>query len=302
MSGAVQLRGLTRSFGDVLAVDAVDLEVDRNEVVGIVGPDASGKTTLMRMSVGVLTPDAGSVQVAGIDVHRQRAKARGRLGYMSQAFSLYRDLSVDENIWFFATLRRVSAADRKARAQRLLEATGLTRFTKRHAGQLSGGMKQKLGLICTLVHEPEVLFLDEPTNGVDPVSRREFWEILGDLRERVTVVITTPALDEAERCDRVALMSDGKLLAYDTPDRLRSLVTRPVWEVRVEQPFVAAELVEQALPDATVQLFGDRVHVVAEVGGQQVREILERGGHPSRVERIGPSLEDAYVQIVGSAA
>ncbi len=302
MEPAVEIRGLSKRFGEVRAVDGVDLDVRPHEVFGVVGPDAAGKTTLMRLAVGVLAPDAGSVRVEGVDVHRERARARGAIGYMSQAFSLYRDLSVRENIWFFATLRGVSRADRERRSRRLLDATGLAPFTDRAAGKLSGGMKQKLGLICTLVHEPRVLFLDEPTNGVDPVSRREFWAILGELRERMTIVVTTPALDEAERCDRVALVRDGGLLAVDTPAGLRARVTRPVWEVEVADPFGAAELVERALPGAAVQLFGDRVHVAAEVSAAEVRAILERGGHVASVARVAPSLEDAYVQLVGGAA
>ncbi|MCA9573365.1 MAG: ABC transporter ATP-binding protein, partial [Myxococcales bacterium] len=262
MEPAVAIEGLVRTFGATRAVDGVDLEVAEHQVFGIVGPDAAGKSTLMRLAVGVLAPDSGRVRVAGKDVHRERDAARGLLGYMSQAFSLYRDLTVTENIWFFATLRGVSRADRKARSARLLEATGLAPFTGRRAGQLSGGMKQKLRLICIFVHEPRVLFLDEPTNGVDPVSRHEFWEILGELRQRVTVVVTTPSLDEAERCDRVALMSGGRMLAVDTPEGLRGTVDDPVWEVATERPFDAALALEKAFPQATVQLFGDRVHVV----------------------------------------
>jgi len=300
MSAAVQIKSLVRSFGAVGAVDGVDLQVQPNEVFGIVGPDAAGKSTLMRLAVGVLAPDSGSVAVDGFDVHRQRNQARSRLGYMSQAFSLYRDLTVLENIWFFATLRGVSKRDRVARSERLLEATGLAPFTKRQAGMLSGGMKQKLGLICTLVHEPAVLFLDEPTNGVDPVSRREFWDILGELRERVTIVISTPALDEAERCDRVALMEHGKMLAIDSPQGLRQRVTQPVWELTVDAPFDAASYLESQLSEATVQLFGDRLHVVTEAPAESLGSLLEQGGHPASMRQIEPSLEDAYVQLVGA--
>ena len=300
MADAVEITGLSKRFGALKAVDCIDLRVGENEVFGIVGPDAAGKSTLMRLAVGVLAPDAGTVQVVGKDVHRDRNAARLQLGYMSQAFSLYRDLTVSENIWFFAKLRGVSAADRDARAGRLLDATGLAPFTGRQAGMLSGGMKQKLGLICTLVHEPKVLFLDEPTNGVDPVSRREFWDILGELRQRVTIVVTTPALDEAERCDRVALMEGGKMLAIDSPEGLRQRVTAPVWEVDVDDPFDAAAALERALPTATVQLFGDRVHVVSDTPGTQVQQILASAGYPSQVHQIEPSLEDAYVQLVGT--
>ena len=299
MGVSVEARGLVRTFGALRAVDGVDLTVHDNEVFGIVGPDAAGKTTLLRMLVGVLSATEGTVSLCGHDLVRERARTRLLLGYMSQAFSLYEDLTVAENIWFFATLRRVKRKDRKARAQRLLEATRLAPFTKRPAGKLSGGMKQKLGLICTLVHEPRVLFMDEPTNGVDPVSRREFWDIIGELRQRLSVVVTTPSLDEAERCDRVALMDAGRFVALDTPEALRARVTEPVWEVDVGQPFHAAEALGQLLPDSAVQLFGDRLHVVHDIHPARIRDALDEAGHPARVRRVEPSLEDAYVQIVG---
>ena len=297
MSLAVHATGLCRSFGDVRAVDGVDLDVEEHTLFGVVGPDAAGKTTLLRMLVGVLGADAGAIQLCGVDAIAQRRQTRLLLGYMSQRFSLYEDLSVAENIRFFASLRRVNRKDRDARAARVLEATGLAPFTKRYAGNLSGGMKQKLGLVCTLVHEPQVLFLDEPTNGVDPVSRREFWAILGELRQRVTVVVATPSLDEAERCDRVALMVDGKVLVVDTPQGLRDRVTRPVWEVECLGPFRAAEALEAAFPAASVQLFGDRLHVVHEVTEAELRGALGED-HDAEIRRIPPSLEDAYVQIV----
>ena len=295
---ALSARGLTRSFGAVRAVDGVDLDVHERELFGIVGPDAAGKTTLLRLLVGVLRPDAGEARILGHDIHKERQATRLLLGYMSQRFSLYEDLSVDENIAFFASLRGVSPADREARATRFLDATGLAPFRGRHAGKLSGGMKQKLGLTCTLVHEPKVLLLDEPTNGVDPVSRREFWEVLGELRTRITVIVTTPSLEEAERCDRVALMLDGKLLTVDTTDNLRASVTAPVWEVAVEAPFLAAELLEAALPPHTVQLFGDRLHVVHEISKEALQALLSAAGHAARIVRRTPSLEDAYVQLV----
>lgn len=300
MATAVEVRGLSRRFGDTCAVDGVDLDVDEHQIFGIIGPDAAGKTTLMRMLVGVLAPDTGTVRVCGRDVQRERAATRLLLGYMSQSFSLYPDLSIDENIWFFATLRGVSRRDRRARAGRLLEATGLAPFTRRAAGKLSGGMKQKLGLTCTLVHEPQVLFLDEPTNGVDPVSRREFWDLLGELRERMTIVVTTPDLDEAERCDRVALMADGRLLTVRTPAELRATVELPVWEVSTTAPFVAAEALEAALSDAAVQLFGDRLHVVAPTSAADLHELLAAAGHSAQIRRVEPSLEDAYVQLIGA--
>ncbi|MFT4625964.1 MAG: ABC-2 type transport system ATP-binding protein [Myxococcota bacterium] len=302
MTPAVHARGLRRSFGSVLAVDGVDLDVGDHGLFGIVGPDAAGKTTLLRMLVGVLTPDAGSLQILGDDALGPKGRNRLLIGYMSQKFSLYEDLTVAENIAFFGALRRVPRADRERRAARVLDATGLAPFTKRYAGNLSGGMKQKLGLVCTLVHEPRVLFLDEPTNGVDPVSRREFWSILGELRQRIAVVVATPSLDEAERCDRVALMVGGRIQVTDTPRGLRERVVVPVHEVEVESPFPAAEAVEAAFPGVSVQLFGDRLHVAGEVGPDALGAALSAAGHPTQVRRISPSLEDAYVQILGGEA
>ena len=298
MTHAVRARGLRRSFGKLVAVDGVDLEVEEHTLFGIVGPDAAGKTTLLRMLVGVVGPDAGTVEICGVDGLAQRRQTRLLIGYMSQKFSLYEDLSVAENIWFFGALRKVPRKLRQQRSDRVLKATGLAPFVKRHAGKLSGGMKQKLGLVCTLVHEPKVLFLDEPTNGVDPVSRREFWALLGELRERITVIVATPSLDEAERCDMVALMAGGRILVVDTPQGLRDRVTRPVWEVAVDDPFAASETLERALPDASVQLFGDRLHVVHEITERALSDVLTDAGHPSALRLIPPSLEDAYVQIV----
>jgi len=297
---AVQATGLRRSFGELVAVGGVDLAIPEREVFGIVGPDGAGKTTLLRLLVGVLAADQGSVQIVGHDLVKQRYETRFLLGYMSQAFSLYQDLTVLENIAFFASLRRVSRADRDARSKRLLAATGLAPFTKRRAGQLSGGMKQKLGLICTLVHEPKVLFLDEPTNGVDPVSRREFWDILGELRAHVTVVVSTPSLDEAERCDRVALMTGGKLLRVDTPDKLRFAVTLPVWEVQASDAVRAFSALEAAMPPNAAQLFGDRVHVVTDHPEAELHALLAGAGLTAAIRQVEPSLEDAYVQLVGA--
>jgi len=301
VTAAIEVQGLRKRFGDIAAVDGVDFSVEEKQILGIVGPDAAGKTTLMRLMVGILSPDDGRVALCGHDVVRERARTRLLLGYMSQAFSLYEDLTVAENIRFFATLRRVGRKDRKDRGARLLEATRLAPFVKRPAGKLSGGMKQKLGLICTLIHEPRVLFLDEPTNGVDPVSRREFWDIVGELRQRITIVVATPAMDEAERCDQVALMADGQFLAFATPDALRARVTTPVWEVDVGHPFAASEALSAHLPAEAVQLFGDRLHVVLDVEPGNLSTILEQSGHAARVRRVEPSMEDAYVKLVTGA-
>ncbi len=302
MEPAVDARGLTRRFDDLLAVDAVDFTVPEGQVVGLIGPDGAGKTTLIRMLVGVLSADAGSVAICGADIVKQRDKTRLLLGYMSQAFGLYEDLTVDENIHFFGALRLVSRKLRRKRMVRLLEFTRLEPFRGRQAGKLSGGMKQKLGLICTLLHEPRVLFLDEPTNGVDPVSRREFWDILGDLRGKVTVIVATPYMDEAERCDQVALMAEGRILAYDAPDALRERITDPVWEVELEQPFAAAEVLAQVMPEANVQLFGDLLHVLGPPDPQTIRTALAQAGHSCQVQQVRPTMEDAYVQLTQAAS
>ncbi len=294
---AVQATGLTRHFDDLVAVQGVDFTVPEGTVVGLIGPDGAGKTTLIRMMVGVLSPSAGQVSLCGHDVQKERDKTRLLLGYMSQAFGLYTDLSVAENIKFFARLRLVKRKDRIEREKRLLEFTRLAPFVKRHAGKLSGGMKQKLGLICTLLHEPRVLFLDEPTNGVDPVSRREFWDILGELRGKVTVVVATPYMDEAARCDLVALMAEGRILAYDSPERLRARITNPVWEIDTDRPFAAAELLTLALPDDDVQLFGDLLHVLGPASPDHALALLREGGHQASARQVPPSMEDAYVYL-----
>ncbi|MBN2800479.1 MAG: ABC transporter ATP-binding protein [Deltaproteobacteria bacterium] len=295
---AVLTEGLHKSFGEVHAVAGVDLRLPARQVLGIVGPDGAGKTTLIRLLVGVLAPDRGRVALMGHDALADRAAARGLIGYMSQAFSLYEDLTVQENIRFFARLRKVPATLRDQRAGRLLEATRLAPFIHRPAGKLSGGMKQKLGLICTLIHEPKVLFLDEPTNGVDPVSRREFWEIVDELRSDIAIVVSTPALEEAERCDQVALMSGGKILAHGTPDALRASLDVPVWELEVARPFQAAAVLGQTLSEDAVQLFGDRVHVAGDTDAEALTALLAAAGHQSVVRRIEPSLEDAYVRLI----
>jgi ABC-2 type transport system ATP-binding protein len=294
---AVQATGLVRRFDDLVAVREVDFTVPEGKVVGLIGPDGAGKTTLIRMMVGVLAPTKGTVSICGHDVQKERDKTRLLLGYMSQAFGLYTDLTVAENIKFFARLRLVKRKDRLEREKRLLEFTRLAPFVKRHAGKLSGGMKQKLGLICTLLHEPRVLFLDEPTNGVDPVSRREFWDILGELRGRVTVVVATPYMDEAERCDLVALMSDGRILAYDSPERLRARITDPVWEVETDRPFAAAELLTQAMPWCDVQLFGDMLHLLGPQEPSAALAVLREAGHTAQARQVPPSMEDAYVYL-----
>ncbi len=219
----IKTTNLTRKFGDVTAVDDLSLEIEEGEIFGLVGPDGAGKTTTMRLLTGILDPTSGSGSVYGKDIIKEAEPLKANIAYMSQRFGLYEDLTVIENINFYADIYRIDKKDRAKAIERLLGFSGLSPFTKRLAGKLSGGMKQKLGLTCSLIHTPKVLFLDEPTNGVDPVSRRDFWQILYQLlKEKVTILFSTSYLDEAERCKRVGLMHKGKLLRCDTPGNIKA--------------------------------------------------------------------------------
>jgi ABC-2 type transport system ATP-binding protein len=296
---AVRFSSVTKRFGATAALAGLSFEVARGEMFGLIGPDGAGKTTAIRLLCGLLHPDAGTVQVLGADPARQHAAITERVGYLSQRFTLYGDLTIDENIEFFAEIHGVR--DFRPRREQLLELTRLTPFRKRLAERLSGGMKQKLALACTLVHQPELVVLDEPTTGVDPVSRREFWKLLSEFLARgVTIVMSTPYLDEAERCTRVALMHEGQVLAADQPGRLRGQL--PGGLVEVVAPGAASALdAVRVLPGvADVQAFGDRLHVRlsaadgATVGAFTValhRELLP----DARVRAVEASLEDVFI-------
>ena len=222
MEPIIETRDLTRRFGDVTAVDHLALTVFPGEIFGLVGPDGAGKTTTLRMLCGLIDPDEGSARVAGYDAARESQQVKDKIGYMAQRFGLYLDLSVDENMDFYADLFDIVGNERVELKSRLLRMTRMAEFQDRQAGKLSGGMKQKLALMCTLLHRPQILFLDEPTNGVDPVSRRDFWAILYELlKEGITIVMTTAYLDEAERCNRVGLMYRGRLIRCDSPENLK---------------------------------------------------------------------------------
>ena len=246
---AIRSQGLRRAFGRLTAVAGLDLEVAGGEIFGLVGPDGAGKTTTIRMLTGVLPPTAGSAEVAGFDVVRQAERLKDHIGYMSQRFGLYADLTVQENIAFYADIYGVPRRELAARTDRLLGFSNLTPFRRRLAGDLSGGMKQKLGLACALIHTPRVLFLDEPTNGVDPVSRRDFWRILYQLvREKVTIFVSTAYLDEAERCNRLALLHEGRLLCLGTPDEVKAMMPGALLEVRTPAPRRTAAISKSISP------------------------------------------------------
>jgi len=303
---AIRARGLRKRFRALTAVDGIDLTVSQGEIFGLVGPDGAGKTTTMRMLCGILDPTEGEAEVAGYDLRRQPEQVKRRIGYMPQRFSLYADLTVAENLLFFANIYHVPRAERLRREQELLDFSRLAPFRTRLAGDLSGGMKQKLALACTLIHTPAVLFLDEPTTGVDPVSRRDFWKILYSLlREGVTLFVSTPYMDEAERCHRVALMDKGRILLCDTPDALKQRMKGDLLEL-IAQPQRQAKGMLSALPEVRgVQVFGDRLHVwVADASRdepQLLRSLSEHGIHVIASRRAVPGLEDVFVSVLSEA-
>jgi ABC-2 type transport system ATP-binding protein len=290
---ALVFDSVTKRYGATIAVNTVSFSVERGEMFGLIGPDGAGKTTSIRLLCGLLHPDAGTIRVAGLDPVKQHRQITAKIGYLSQRFSLYGDLSVDENVAFFAEIHGLP--DYTSRRDRLLEMTQLSRFRDRLADQLSGGMKQKLALACTLVHEPEVIVLDEPTTGVDPVSRREFWKLLSQfLASGITIVMSTPYLDEAERCSRVALLDRGCLLALDAPGALRASLPGKLYEIVTANPRAALGMLSRRGFHA--QLFGDRLHVRPPSSADDrtlVRAVAELPD--AQIRAITPSLEDVYI-------
>ena len=271
---AIEVRNLTKRFGGAPAVGGIKLDCAKGEVFGFVGPDGAGKTTIMRLLAAVMTPDEGSIAIEGVDVVANPELARAHISYMPQRFGLYEDLTVDENIEFFADLFGIDRRARDERAARLLAASGMTPFRKRRAGQLSGGMKQKLGLTCSLIHTPKVLLLDEPTAGVDPVSRRDFWRILYGLRgEGVAIVVATSYLDEAERCTRLGLLRSGQMLYCDTPTALKALMPGEIVAITTHAAREARPIVARREGVMSAILVGDSVHVVVDDAALRTGEI-----------------------------
>ena len=299
---AVVINGVSKRFGATEAVRDLSFEVRQGEMFGLIGPDGAGKTTTIRLLCGLLSADAGAIKILGRDPIRDHHAVTSQVGYFSQRFSLYGDLSVDENIAFFAEIHGLKHYD--DRRTRLLDMMQLTTFRGRLADRLSGGMKQKLALACTLVHEPRIVFLDEPTTGVDPVSRREFWKLLSEfLSQGITILMATPYLDEAERCSRVALLDQGSLLALDDPDMLRSSLAGVVAEV-IAEPRQHGVAALEAAPDVVdVQVFGERIHARLtcdpDVATGRVSAALDRPGITVSSLRIVPvSLEDVFIHRV----
>jgi ABC-2 type transport system ATP-binding protein len=303
-AAAIVLRDVIKRYGPAEALRGLSLEVARGEMFGLIGPDGAGKTTTIRLTCGLLSPDSGLVRVLGRDPVLEHRATTGAIGYLSQRFSLYGDLTVDENIAFFAEIHGVRRY--KTARDRLLDMTQLTPFRGRRADRLSGGMKQKLALACTLVHEPELLLLDEPTTGVDPVSRREFWKLLAEFLSRgLTIVMATPYLDEAERCSRVALLHEGRLLALDEPSRLQARLGGQILEIITETPRPPVEVLASVPGIEDVQLFGDRAHARIGAGPdaaavtRRVEEVLHRAGIGIvSVRPIVASLEDVFIDLI----
>ncbi|HZQ22156.1 MAG TPA: ABC transporter ATP-binding protein [Terriglobales bacterium] len=306
---SIELAGLTKSFPGVRAVDHLSFDVRAGEIFGLVGPDGAGKTTTLRMLAGVMARDEGTAIVAGVDVTRDPEAAKHHLSYMPQRFGLYEDLSVDENIRFYADLFGVSRAEREQRALQLLQAAGMSEFRKRLAGKLSGGMKQKLGLVCALIHRPKVILLDEPTTGVDPVSRRDFWRILYNLvSEGVAILTSTAYLDEAERCHRVALLNEGRLLFCDTPANLKAKLGKGVLAIITAEPRQVRDELESSEGVSSMMITGDGVHLVVDNASRRRAEFASKLGKAripfDEIQQVTPSIEDLFVEAVsrGSTA
>ncbi len=298
---AIRIQSVTKRFGDLTAVDQLSLEVQRGEMYALVGPDGAGKTTTIRMLCGITPPTSGDLTVLGYDVRKSIGEVRKRIGYLSQRFSLYGDLTVDENIEFFAEIHGVW--DYKERRNELLEFTRLTPFRTRLAEKLSGGMKQKLALACTLIHTPELIFLDEPTTGVDPVSRRDFWKVLSSLlKSGITILMTTPYLDEAERCTRVALMNEGKILMADTPQNLKQVMKGEIVELVCSDIRRAFTLLKQGNLVHEVQAFGDRLNIMVGDSQKEMTPILaqlnDRNIEVQDWRTIPPSLENVFISLM----
>ncbi len=299
----IEITHLLKKYGDVTAVDHLNLQVKRGEMLGLIGPDGAGKTTTLRILCGLLRANDGDCVLGGKNVKKELSAIRSLIGYMPQRFSLYPDLTVAENLRFFADLFCVPKAERETRLERLLQFSKLGPFSNRRANTLSGGMKQKLALSCTLIHTPQILLLDEPTTGVDPVSRREFWDILKELKEQgVTILLTTPYMDEAERCDRVAFIHKGRILAVERPKDIPGLYTRVLYELVCKNFVQAARRLEGQDDIESVQIFGDRVHISGH-DEEKIRSTVKKIMKDSGLEqytftKITANIEDVFVDLM----
>jgi ABC-2 type transport system ATP-binding protein len=301
----VEVSKLEKRFGTFRAVAGISFSVRRGEIFGFLGPNGAGKSTTIRMLCGLLTPTSGTGRVAGLDIVRETEQIKSRIGYMSQKFSLYDELTVEENIDFYSGIYRLPRAKKVERKDWVLEMAGLREHRRTRTSDLSGGWKQRLALGCAVLHEPPILFLDEPTSGVDPNSRRQFWELIYSMSERgVTVFVTTHYMEESEYCDRLGVVYRGELVALGTPRELKTNFMRgSVLEVACTRPNEAMALVEKLPQISEVALFGNGLHVVtsdANSATRAVREALESKFAPVSVEQITPTLEDVFVSLIES--
>ena len=303
MEDIVKLENIKKSFDEVTALNGVSFSIKKGEMFGLVGPDGAGKTTIIRVLCGIYCQDSGSASIFGYDTAKEINKIKGDIGYLSQRFSLYGDLTIDENLEFFAEIHRVEKYE--SVREELLDFTRLKPFRNRLAEKLSGGMKQKLGLICTLIHKPKILFLDEPTTGVDPVSRRDFWKILSELlKSEITIIITPPYLDEVERCARVALLNKGEIMIVDTPNNLKALLKDTIVEIIPDKVREAYKILLNKPFIKDVQAFGDRLNIFINDYNQNiplVNSVLNENGIVlinSRV--VPPSLENVFINLINS--
>jgi ABC-2 type transport system ATP-binding protein len=303
----ITVAGLTRRFGSFTAVDHLSFEVHPGEIFGFLGANGAGKSTTIRMLCGLLKPTSGTAIVGGIDVGRDPEGVKRRIGYMSQRFSLYRDLTVDQNIRFFAGIYGIAGARLEERRRFVVEMAGLRGREHTRTADLAGGWRQRLALGCAILHEPPIVFLDEPTGGVDPLSRRMFWKLIdAQSAAGTTVLVTTHYLDEAEHCDRIAIIDAGRLAALGTTDELKSIFAkRPIVEVRSDRPVDAMKLLEGMEQVEKTSIFGTAVHAVltsADDGGPEVvrRRLDEAGIGGASVEVVAPSLEDVFLEVAGA--
>ncbi len=300
---AIETRDLDRQFGATHAVRGLALKVKPGELFGLVGPDGAGKTTVLRLLAGLLEISSGHIVILGSDIGEDPEAIKPRIGYMAQQFSLYGELSVIENLRFFATLFDVRGSTLEARTKRLLEFAGLLEFKARRAAHLSGGMQKKLALACSLIHEPEILLLDEPTTGVDPVSRREFWNILAALHQQgTTILVSTPYMDEADRCSRVGLMYSGQMVVAGTPAHIRGLLTGEVVSLRTRDWHAAVRFLQDRADVLEVQTYGEAIHVIVESAKNQLPKLtqgLEQAGIEILEARQVPvRMEEAFISLI----
>jgi ABC-2 type transport system ATP-binding protein len=300
---SVDIKNLTRTFGSFTAVNGITFSVEKSEVFGFLGPNGAGKTTTIRMLCGILKPTSGEGTVNGLDIIQENEKIKGQIGYMSQKFSLYRDLNVEENIDFYAGIYGVRGGEHRGKKKWALEITGLAGAGRKLVRELPAGYKQKLALVCSLLHRPPIIFLDEPTAGVDPVSRRQFWDLIYHLKsaENTTVFVTTHYMDEAEHCERIGLIQSGSLAAIGSPQELKQRIKDAVYVIHGSPFFMIRQVLEKERSVTNIVPFGSSFHAFLDDAGQAVavRKTLEKAGvEVSRFEKVVPSLEDVFLRLV----